>query len=134
MCPPPDLAVTEGLHSLARWEMTLAFGVHLQGSPQPIIYRCLISQLEAWRPRKWEPKAQGHTTSLPGGLPFWQDVPIRDELAVILQPGQVSESPGAMAPPHSPPAEVWIQSYSECLENLGLQPKSHGLHMFGVED
>lgn len=41
---------------------------------------------------------------------FWQDVPIRDELAVILQPGRVSESPGAIAPPHSPPTEVWIQS------------------------
>lgn len=108
MCPLPDLAVTEELNSLAQWE--IAFGVCLQGSPQPIIYRCPISQLETWGPRKWKPKAQGLMTSLPGGLSFWQDVPIRDELAVILQPGRVSESPGAIAPPHSPPTEVWIQS------------------------
>lgn len=68
-------------------------------------------------------------TSLPRLLPFGQDVPIWVKLAVILHTGRASELPGAIAPPHFPPAEVWIQSsgvWKICDFNQNL--------MVGVED
>lgn len=88
----------------------------LVARPEPIIYRCPISQLGTWRPSKRKLKAQGHTpTSFPGGLFSWQDVPVRECISsdsLIWPCFRITGSHGSF------PTYRGLDSVLWCLENL----------------